>query len=173
MAQVRSGVDASMNQAPTIHSEDMTQYFAPTPLCSTHQHQPHLSAMQPILHSNASAHHYNHSRSQITHLTDISYPESYLRTPIYALPFPHPKWHVKVGTGEAYEVTSPIWEEYDAELGYVNSVGEVRESIESRVGDEGDKENSVEKGTRRGKRRLDDISEMCCENVKRKRFRDA
>ena len=129
--------------------------------------------MQPILHSNASAHHYNHSRSQITHLTDIAYPESYHRTPIYALPFPHPKWHVKVGTGEAYEVTSPIWEEYDAEVGYVNSVGEVRKSIESRVGDECDKENSVEKDTTRGKRRLDEICETSSENVKSKRFRDA
>jgi len=106
-------------------------------------------------------------------MTDIPYPESYLRTPIYALPFPHPKWHVKVGTGEAYEVTSPIWEEYDAEVGYVNSVGEARESIEICEGDEGDKENSVEKDTRRGKRGLDDIREMSSENVKRKRFRDA
>jgi len=106
-------------------------------------------------------------------MTDITYPESYLRTPIYALPFPHPKWHVKVGTGEAYEVTSPIWEEYDAEVGYVNSVGEVRTSIESRVEDEGDKANSVEKDTRRGKRRLDDVCEIGSENVKRKRFRDA
>jgi len=173
MAQVRSSVDASMNQAPTIHSEDTTQYFAPTPSCSTHQHQSHLSAMQPILFSNASTHQYNHSRSQITHMTNIPYPESYLRTPIYALPFPHPKWHVKVGTGEAYEVTSPIWEEYDAEMGYVNSVSKVRESIESRVGDEGDKENSVEDDTRREKRRLDDICEMSSENVKKKRFRDA
>ena len=106
-------------------------------------------------------------------MTNIPYPESYLRTPIYALPFPHPKWHVKVGTGEAYEVTSPIWEEYDAEMGYVNSVSKVRESIESRVGDEGDKENSVEDDTRREKRRLDDICEMSSENVKKKRFRDA
>jgi len=58
-------------------------------------------------------------------------------------------------------------------MGYVNSVSKVRESIESRVGDEGDKENSVEDDTRREKRRLDDICEMSSENVKKKRFRDA
>jgi hypothetical protein len=101
-------------------------------------------------------------------MTDISYPESYLRTPTYALPFPHPKWHVKTGTGEVYEVTSPIWEEYDAEVGHVNSVGGVRESVENCKGDEG---TSKEEDGARTKRRLDSIDEAGGENVKRKRFR--
>jgi hypothetical protein len=99
-------------------------------------------------------------------MTDISYPESYERTPIFALPFPHPKWHVKAGSKEVYEVTSPIWEEYDAEVGYVDSVGEVRESVE------GNEDKSLKQDVRRGKRRLDDVCEMDDENVKRKKCRD-
>lgn len=53
-----------------------------------------------------------------------------MRTPVTMLPFPHPKYHVRPSTGEIYEVTSPILEEYDPETGYIDSVGELRESIE-------------------------------------------
>jgi hypothetical protein len=50
------------------------------------------------------------------HIADICYPESYLRTPMYELPFPQ-------GTGEVCEVAGPIVEE---ESGY----GYVRGSVE-------------------------------------------
>ena len=59
-----------------------------------------------------------------------------MRTPVFMLPFPHPKWHVRPSTGEIYEVTSPILEEYDPETGYIDSVGEVRESVEGGSGRE-------------------------------------
>jgi hypothetical protein len=105
------------------------------------------------------------------YIADICYPESYLRTPIYELSFPHPKWHVKLGTGEVYEGACPIVEEYDKEVG---SVGKVRESVEGGDGDI--YEESVERveqqnGGREGdaylerkshvreKRRLDDDEE--------------
>jgi hypothetical protein len=70
------------------------------------------------------------------YIADICYPESYLRTPVHELPFPHPKWHVKPVTGEVYEVTSPMLEEYDPEIGCIDSVGEVRESVEHEELDE-------------------------------------
>ncbi|CAO2655289.1 Nn.00g103530.m01.CDS01 [Neocucurbitaria sp. VM-36] len=73
------------------------------------------------------------TRSLGIHVADISYPESFMRTPVAMLPFPHPKYHIRPSTGEIYEVTSPILEEYDCEpeMGYIDSVGEVRESIEN------------------------------------------
>ncbi|KAH7139160.1 hypothetical protein B0J11DRAFT_575086 [Dendryphion nanum] len=63
--------------------------------------------------------------------TNTNYAISFERTPISELPFPHDKWHTDPGTGELYEVISPIFEEYDPKSGYVDSVGPVRESIES------------------------------------------
>ena len=68
---------------------------------------------------------------------------------------------------------SPIWEEYNAEVGYLGSVGEVRESVEGgeQVGGDEDKSKKVDLG--KGKRSLDNIDEVHNENVKRKRFRDA
>ncbi|KAG9190965.1 hypothetical protein G6011_09053 [Alternaria panax] len=105
-------------------------------------------------------------------MADVSYPESYLRTPIYALPFPHPKWHVKAGTGKVYEVTSPIWEEYDAEVGYVNSVGEVKESVEGCDGIKSVEGKNEKESSRKTKRRLDSLDEADDEIFKRRRFRN-
>ncbi|USP81925.1 hypothetical protein yc1106_09199 [Curvularia clavata] len=55
---------------------------------------------------------------------DTKYPESALRTPLYALPFPHPKWGVDPRTGEAYEDTGLMIEALREDP------GDVRESIE-------------------------------------------
>ncbi|PSN66106.1 hypothetical protein BS50DRAFT_406809 [Corynespora cassiicola Philippines] len=64
--------------------------------------------------------------------SNTPYQMSYSRTPIYELPFPHPKWHVRYSTGQIYEVTSPILEEYDPMTGYIDTVEAVRESIEGK-----------------------------------------
>jgi hypothetical protein len=134
---------------------------------SSSTHHPFLFSTTAPLADKPYHQYHKHFRAQSINTTDISYPESYERTPIFALPFPHPKWHVKAGSKEVYEeVMSPIWDEYDAEVGYVDSVGEVRESVE------GNEDKSVRQVVGRGKRRLDDVCEMDGENVKRKRCRD-
>ncbi|KNG52490.1 hypothetical protein DDE82_006340 [Stemphylium lycopersici] len=72
---------------------------------------------------------------------DSTYEESYVRTPLHALPFPHPKWGVNPHSGMAYEHVSLMVEaEYEEELEAVD----VRESIEGREDD-----------TSSGKRRWD------------------
>jgi hypothetical protein len=64
---------------------------------------------------------------------------SYVRTPVTRLPFPHPKFHIRPSTGEIYEVTSPIHEEYDPVTGYVDDVRGSRSSNhDGRRGNEGD-----------------------------------
>lgn len=64
-------------------------------------------------------------------INNAKLPVSNMRTPLPLLPFPHPKWHVHPTTHHIYEVTSPIFDEYDPVNGYIGSVGEVRQSIES------------------------------------------
>lgn len=68
---------------------------------------------------------------------------------------------------------SPIWEEYNAEVGYVGSVGEVREGVERGEQLGGDEDKSEKVDLRKGKRSLNNIDQVHNENVKRKRFRDA
>jgi hypothetical protein len=100
---------------------------------------------------------------------------------MYELPFLHPKWHVKPDTGEVYEVTSQILEEYDLVIGYIDSVGEVRESIECDEVDErrveqlsegqnGDTRGGGQETNVREKRRLGDV-EKSGEGSARKRSR--
>jgi len=61
----------------------------------------------------------------ILHVADISYPESYLRTPLPLLPFQQPKWLSKpVGK----EPTSPGLGAYELD----ESLGEILQSIEGR-----------------------------------------
>lgn len=67
--------------------------------------------------------------SKILHVADISYPESYLRTPLPLLPFQQPKWLSKPVDKEP---TSPGLGAYELD----ESLGEILESIEGR--DEGD-----------------------------------
>jgi hypothetical protein len=175
MAQIRNSISSPLYSS-FLQSQLAIQHPSPSrSLLSASQHEFLLATTaSQTLHSNVDTttnfHHYNHPSTQPMHMANILYPESYLRTPIYALPFPHPKWHVKPGTGEAYEVISPIWEEYDAEVGYRGSVGSVRDSVEggAQVGDDENKSETME--MKRGKRRLESISEEeVSENVKRKR----
>lgn len=56
---------------------------------------------------------------------DTRYEESALRTPLHALPFPHPKWHVDPDTGKVYEDASVILEICEVDL------EDVQPSIES------------------------------------------
>jgi hypothetical protein len=94
--------------------------------------------------------------------TNTAYTMSYERTPVPDLPFPHPKWHIKhsgagVGVGggareQIYEVTSPIYEEYDtdSETWYLGSVGGIRQSVEIEVGlSTGTEEDYVPRGRKR------------------------
>ena len=43
------------------------------------------------------------SPHQHFHMLDTSFPESHMRTRLWALPFPHPKWGVETDTGRVYE----------------------------------------------------------------------
>lgn len=54
--------------------------------------------------------------------TKAAYPVSDERTPMQELPFPPPKYRVRPSTGNIYETTSPIPEEYDPVTGYIDSV---------------------------------------------------
>ncbi|KAF1847060.1 uncharacterized protein K460DRAFT_52590 [Cucurbitaria berberidis CBS 394.84] len=123
------------------HDENAATHSHPQPQQqqSTTQQEPSPPLSQKSLDRSASPaasplfpthHQRSQSAARSIHVADISYPESFMRTPVSMLPFPHPKWHVRPSTGEIYEVTSPILEEYDPEIGYIDSVGEVRESIE-------------------------------------------
>ncbi|KAF2252154.1 hypothetical protein BU26DRAFT_516847 [Trematosphaeria pertusa] len=109
----------------------------------TRSQEPSSPGFPPIPHGNLSA--------KGLDTTNTTYPVSFVRTPLPLLPFPHPKWHIQPSTGEIYEVTSPILEEYDPVTGYIGSVGAVRESIERP--DEGFREGSdrkVEDGSPQG-----------------------
>ncbi|KAF2011490.1 hypothetical protein BU24DRAFT_486204 [Aaosphaeria arxii CBS 175.79] len=62
--------------------------------------------------------------------SNTQYRTSHIRTPPLSLPFPHPKYHIHPLTGVVYEVTSPIFEEYDPRVGFVDSVGPILETVE-------------------------------------------
>lgn len=47
-----------------------------------------------------------------------------------ALPFPHPKYHIHPHN-KIFETISPILEEYDPVTGFIDSVGEIRQSVET------------------------------------------
>jgi hypothetical protein len=68
--------------------------------------------------------------SQGVDTTKTAYPVSDERTPVQELPFPHPKYHVRPSTGNIYETTSPILEEYDPITGYIDNVLPMMERFE-------------------------------------------
>jgi hypothetical protein len=72
--------------------------------------------------------------SKILHLADISYPESYLRTPLPLLPFQQPKWLDQ----QSSEGVSPIMGAWE----YDDSGEVVLESIEGSEGSEGSERSS-------------------------------
>lgn len=177
MAQVENSKSTTLHHNSTPHDQLTIQHPSPLPYKSSmlRRQFPFPTEASHVLHSSTigKSFNYNHPSSQPARMTDISYPESYLRTPIYALPFLHPKWHAKTDTREFYEVTSPIWEEHDAEAGYVNSVEEVKESVEGCNNVESIEGKSQKDGWRKTKRSLDSIDGADDDDIKRKRFRDA
>jgi hypothetical protein len=58
---------------------------------------------------------------------DIRYMESVLLTPLFAVPFPHPKWRVGPGTGAVYEDGSVLLEAFPGNMGYVMQSIEVEQ----------------------------------------------
>ncbi|KAF2658902.1 hypothetical protein K491DRAFT_713151 [Lophiostoma macrostomum CBS 122681] len=97
--------------------------------------------------------------------TSMAFNTSYERTPIPKIPFPHPKWHAK-HTSSADVVArlrEEVYEEYDAEMGFGESFGGVRESVEIGNGNRTESEDDVlrEGGEeRRGERLVDMITRM-------------
>lgn len=87
------------------------------------------SAASPVL-SVPSQHQYYHTQTRPASCgpllaLDTRYEESALRTPLHALPFPHPKWCVDPATGAVYEDASAILEACEPGL------EDVRPSIEN------------------------------------------
>lgn len=129
------------------------------PLHQSQTQQPSPPASQPSHHNSssptASPTFPTKLRSQSTaksiHTADICYPESFLRTPISLLQVPHPKWHARPSTGEIYEGTTPIIEEHDLETGYMDSVGEIMESIECCSGGVGSVGSGGQEGGEEGR----------------------
>lgn len=87
------------------------------------QHQPPASTTKPPPSPiSPSAIPYGNLTLKGIDVTNTVYPTSNLRTPVTQLPFPHPKFHILPYTGQIYEVTSPIHEEYDPVTGYVDGI---------------------------------------------------
>jgi hypothetical protein len=85
---------------------------------------------------------------KISHVADISYPESYLRTPLPQFSSPYLTWHDKAATREVYKVEVPILDEYDPDMGYLDNEETVLESIEGRDEDLGGGSNVWSDGKR-------------------------